>query len=165
MALRVLPFLKAILLGGVIAGALDISYALIFYGMLGVPATRVLQSVASGLLGTDSYAHGLSSALLGLVLHFSIAIAAAATFYAASRRFVWLIRHAVISGVVFGLCGHELHRCSTFRISAQARVPSGGARHRPARAYVRRWPADRALHTPRVPARRCADSRLMPPHA
>jgi hypothetical protein len=96
--------LKAVVLGGVVAGAFDITYAFIFYGMRGIPATRILQSVASGLLGQASYSGGLASAALGLLLHFLIAIGAAATFYVASRRFPWLVQHAFVSGVIFGLC-------------------------------------------------------------
>jgi hypothetical protein len=40
------PIPKAIVLGGVIAGALDILYAFIFYGLRGVSAVRILQSIA-----------------------------------------------------------------------------------------------------------------------
>ena len=104
MLQRLHPALKAVILGGVVAGAFDITYAFIFYGMRGIPATRILQSVASGLLGQASYSGGFASAALGLLLHFLIAIAAAATFYAVSRRFTWLIQHAFVSGAIFGLC-------------------------------------------------------------
>ena len=112
------PALKAIILGGVVAGAFDITYALIFYGMRGVPATRVLQTVASGLLGQASYSGGLASAVLGLVLHFLIAIAAAATFYIASRRFNWLVQHAFVSGAIFGLCVYVVMNFIVLPLSA-----------------------------------------------
>lgn len=104
MIQRLPPALKAVILGGVVAGAFDISYAFIFYGMRGISATRILQSIASGLLGQGSYSGGPASAALGLLLHFFIAIAAAATFYVSSRRFAWLVQHAFVSGAIFGLC-------------------------------------------------------------
>ena len=39
-----------------------------------------------------------------LTVAFFTAIAAAATFYISSRRFAWLVRHAFVSGAIFGLC-------------------------------------------------------------
>ena len=99
------PIHQYVILGGVLAGAFDIAYAFIFYsGLRGVSPLRILQSIASGLLGSASYAGGFLTAALGAFLHFFIAIAAAGVFYAASRRFGWLIRHAVVAGIVFGLC-------------------------------------------------------------
>ena len=44
---------RAILLGGLVAGLLDISYAFLLWGLRGVPPVRILQSVAGGLLGAD----------------------------------------------------------------------------------------------------------------
>ena len=97
------PAISAILIGGSIAGACDITYAIVFSGFRGVPALRVLQSVASGLLGAAAFNGGLPTAALGLVLHFFIAFSAAAVFYMASRWFHFLTRQAVISGVLYGL--------------------------------------------------------------
>lgn len=118
MVNRLSPALKAVILGGVVAGAFDITYAFIFYGMRGIPATRILQSVASGLLGQASYSGGLASVVLGLLLHFLIAIAAAATFYFASRRFTWLVQHAFVSGAIFGLCMYAVMNLIVVPLSA-----------------------------------------------
>ncbi len=93
----------AILVGGFIAGALDITYAIVFSGLRGVPALRLLQSVASGLLGAAAYTGGRPTAALGLGLHFLIAFSAAAIFYIASQWCHLLTRHAVVSGVLYGL--------------------------------------------------------------
>ncbi len=93
----------AILVGGSIAGTLDITYAIAFWHWRGVPALRVLQSVASGLLGSAAFQGGLPIAALGLLLHFFIAFSAAAIFYLASRQFSFLTRRAVISGVLYGI--------------------------------------------------------------
>lgn len=94
--------LSAILPGAAIAGALDITYAILFYGWRGAPATRVLQSVASGLLGASAFEGGAATAALGLVLHFCIALIWAALFYIASRRIALLVRQPVLSGIVYG---------------------------------------------------------------
>jgi hypothetical protein len=92
----------AILVGGAIAGAIDITYAIVFSGFRGVPAARILQSVASGVLGAASYRGGAPAAALGLVLHFVIAFIWATIFYVASRRLDVLTRHAVVSGILYG---------------------------------------------------------------
>lgn len=44
----------AILWGGLVAGLIDITYAVGFSAMRGVPPARILQSVASGLLGSPA---------------------------------------------------------------------------------------------------------------
>src|SRR5262249_19054274 len=79
--------LKAILAGGLIGGAFDITYACTVWWFRGVTPIRVGQSVASGLLGRDAaVAGGVPVGLLGFVLHFSIAIVMAAVYYAAATR-------------------------------------------------------------------------------
>lgn len=98
------PAAFAILVGGGIAGALDILYATSFAAWRGMPPEKLLQLVASGLLGNAAYAGGWPVALLGLVLHFLISFIAAGVFYLAARRFLPGLRsHAVLAGAAFGL--------------------------------------------------------------
>lgn len=94
---------RAILFGGLIAGALDLIYAFVWYGPRGVSPTRIMQSIASGLLGMGAYDGGAATAALGVVLHFLILIVAAAIYYAASRRLALLREQPVISGLLFGI--------------------------------------------------------------
>jgi hypothetical protein len=94
---------SAILIGGAIAGACDITYAITFWTFRGVPATRVLQSVASGLLGAPAFKGGLAIAALGLILHFFIAFAAATIFYLAAKVLPILTRRAILFGILYGL--------------------------------------------------------------
>lgn len=101
--MRKLSAFSAILVGGAIGGACDIAYAITFSAFRGVPAMRVLQSVASGLLGKAAFDGGLSAAMLGLVLHFLIAFSAAAIFYFAAKTMPILVRHAVPFGILYGL--------------------------------------------------------------
>ncbi len=54
-------------------GVLDILKPILFASYNGGSAVRVLQSVASGALGREAYQGGLSTAGLGLALHFFIA--------------------------------------------------------------------------------------------
>jgi uncharacterized membrane protein YagU involved in acid resistance len=94
---------RAVLVGGGAAGTLDILFAISFAAYNGIPPMRLLQSVASGLLGTDAYKGGGLSAALGLVLHFALAIAFAGVFLLASRHFPLLRRRPVIFGGAFGV--------------------------------------------------------------
>jgi hypothetical protein len=98
------PF-QAILICGLIAGTLDITYACIFsYVRRGTRPVVVLQSVASGVLGARAFTGGVETALLGGVFHFLIATGAAAVYYLASRQFRFLIKQPIISGILFGVC-------------------------------------------------------------
>src|SRR4051812_36055351 len=90
-------------IAGLVAGILDIISAFIQAGTRGASPTRVLQFVASGLIGRQSFQGGLATAALGLALHFMIALGAAAVFYAASQRFRILLQRPIIAGLIFGL--------------------------------------------------------------
>ena len=64
---------------------------------------RVLQSIASGVLGMEAFKGGWASALLGGALHFVIALGAALTFYIASRWLPILTQRPIVCGVLFGI--------------------------------------------------------------
>jgi len=110
----------AILLGGLIAGTLDISYACIFsYLRRGVRPIAVLQSVASGALGAKQASEGgMKTALLGLLFHFLIALSATAVYFLASRGLRFMVTHAVISGILYGVCVYLVMYGLVFRFSA-----------------------------------------------
>jgi hypothetical protein len=105
-ATRSLQKLKAhhaILWGGLIAGTLDILAAFINSGVRGASPTRVLQAIASGLLGRDAFSGGLATAALGLGLHFFIATMATAVYYAASRKLKALVDQPIVCGLAYGI--------------------------------------------------------------
>lgn len=93
----------AIALAGLTAGALDILYAIGFYATRDVPAIRILQSVASGLLGRDAYGGGGTTAALGLLLHCLITTMMAAAYIVASRMMPLLAQRPVLFGSLYGL--------------------------------------------------------------
>ncbi len=94
-----------IVYGGLAVGVLDALDAIIFFGIRnGVKPIRIFHSIASGLLGRErSISGGLKTALLGVFLHFLIAFILATVFYLASSILPLLIRHAVISGLIYGV--------------------------------------------------------------
>ena len=94
---------SAVLWGGLIAGTLDIADALIFHGVRGVAPWRILQAIASGLLGRGAFTGGAWTAALGLGLHFVIATTVAAVYALSSLRLPVLIARPVLCGAAYGL--------------------------------------------------------------
>ena len=92
-----------VVLAGAVAATCDITYAILFYGWKGVAAQRILQSVASGLLGEAAFKGGAPVAALGLALHYGIAIVAAALFWGVGRRWRWLREEPVVTGLLYGI--------------------------------------------------------------
>src|SRR6266699_3714544 len=88
---------------GLIAGILDITSAFVIAELKGTGSIRMLQGIASGLLGPRSFDGGMATAGLGLAIHFLIAFTAASVFYAASRKFSSLTQYAVVSGLLYGI--------------------------------------------------------------
>lgn len=100
------PF-ATILYGGLVVGTLDGLFALIFYGLiLGVSPLRIFQSVAAGLLGAASFEGGISTFILGILLHFMVATCIAAVYYLASLRWPVLFHRAVVCGLIYGLLAY-----------------------------------------------------------
>jgi uncharacterized membrane protein YagU involved in acid resistance len=96
---------RAILWGGILAGVFDILFAFIYYGLRNaLTPIDILHSVAGGLVGRDAARNGgLATAALGTVLHFIIAFGAAAVYYVASRKLGFLVRQAVVCGLLYGV--------------------------------------------------------------
>jgi uncharacterized protein YacL len=98
------PRAAVVLVGGLILGTADLSFASLFWKIgYGVPATRVMQSVARGVLGTASFEGGVPTALLGALLHYTIAVSMAATYYLVSRKLDVLTRRPIPCGVAYGV--------------------------------------------------------------
>ena len=122
---RTLNPLFVILIAGLVAGFFDITYACVFFGIRNQASpTRIFQSVARGALGQSAFAGGLKTALLGLFFHFLIALIWATLFYFASRFVPFMIEHAVISGLIYGLCIYLVMYGLVMRYSAiHSQVP------------------------------------------
>src|SRR5256885_13489267 len=90
--------------GGLIAGTLDITAAFLTACFrAGVTPVRVLQFIASGLLGPASFNGGTETVLLGLALRFLIATVATAGFYLASRKLLVLVERPIVFGLLYGI--------------------------------------------------------------
>ncbi len=88
--------------GGLVAAALDIAAAFAM-SWPRVPPARVLQYIASGLLGPAAFRGGAATAGLGLLLHTVIACSAATVYYGASRWWPVLVRRPIACGAAYGI--------------------------------------------------------------
>jgi len=95
--------LAYVLAGGLVAGTLDIVFAASFWGLKAdVPGQRILQSVASGLLGPAAFEGGLQTASLGLTLHYVIALFMALAWYVVAQRWRMARELPVRAGAIYG---------------------------------------------------------------
>jgi hypothetical protein len=110
--------LLAIAVGGLIAGALDLTQACILFGW------NIPLAIAGGLLGRQAFHGGIGTYILGVFLHFFIALSAAAVYYAASRRLVFLTEYPLVCGLFFGAAVEEVMNLIVLPLSAlHARGP------------------------------------------
>jgi Na+/alanine symporter len=110
--------LLAIGVGGLIAGALDLTQACILFGW------DIPLAIAAGLLGKQAFHGGVGTYVLGVFLHFFIACSAAATYYVASRRLEFLTQHPFVCGLFFGAAVNEVMNLVVLPLSAlHARGP------------------------------------------
>jgi hypothetical protein len=110
--------LQPIVWAGIICGALDGLSAVGLNALSGSTPTRLFQYIASGLLGPSAFSRGLSSAALGVLLHLSVALGAAAVYYAASRYAPFLNDHAILAGALFGVAVHLFMTFAVVPLSA-----------------------------------------------
>lgn len=97
--------MRKILLGALAVGVLDILDPILFwYFYRDVKPMRILQGIAGGLLGREAArTGGISTALLGLAIHFFIAFTVVLVYHLASRKIGVLVRHPIFCGVIYGL--------------------------------------------------------------
>src|SRR5262245_37512641 len=104
------PSPGTVLLAAAVVGTADILYAIFFWVVILQKSTvqRILQSVASGLLGPASFHGGNATAALGLFLHFVVALGWTLVFlvlllrWPRLRSWISTTRGVVLVGLVYG---------------------------------------------------------------
>ncbi len=110
--------LLAITVGGLIAGVIDLTQACILF------SPKVPLAIAAGLLGPQAFSGGSGTYVLGVALHFFIALSAATTYYAVSRKLKFLTEYPLICGLFFGMAVELFMRLIVLPISGlHARGP------------------------------------------
>jgi hypothetical protein len=113
---------RGILWGGLIAGVLDITAAFIMSGLRGRSPLLVLQSIASGLLGSKAFSGGIATAALGASIHLLIAFSAATVYFALSRRLEVLTQRPIPFGMIYGIAVYMFMNLVVLRIAFSGRL-------------------------------------------
>lgn len=108
----------AIGVGALVGGTLDLLQACILFGW------DIPLAIAGGLLGKRAFSGGAGIYILGILLHYFIATSAAAIYYGASKRLVYLRESWIVCGLFFGMAVEEVMRLVVLPLSAlHARGP------------------------------------------
>jgi hypothetical protein len=120
---------RGILIAGTIVAVLDATFAFFAYVVIDgrYDFEGLLQYTASGLLGSDAFAHGGVTgwliAALGSGVHVAISFTVAAVFFLALRRFATSNARAVALGLVYG--------AGVWAFNSAVVLPLTGTRHEP----------------------------------
>ena len=113
----------AILAATIACGILDATAATTQAALLGVPAQRVWQTVASGLLGPRAFEKGWRSGTLGLALHFIISLIISTIYILASLRLPFLLTHPLTAGALYGIAVYIVMNYVVLPLSRRAKRP------------------------------------------
>lgn len=117
---------ETIVYGGLVIGILDFLDASTFFPLYyGITFQSVWWGPASGVLGREaSRGGGWNTALLGIFLHFVVAFCIAAVYFLFSRYIPFLIRHPVVSGLIYGVLAHFVMQYVVIPFSAIGSWPA-----------------------------------------
>jgi uncharacterized membrane protein YagU involved in acid resistance len=113
-------FVVPILLGGIIAGTLDVGAASLLNG---AQPSRILQAIASGLVGKSAFDGGSTTVVLGLALQWAMSIIIASIFVVAAQWRPVLRRHWVKAGVAYGVVIYVVMNYVVLPLSAIGHAP------------------------------------------
>jgi hypothetical protein len=88
--------LLEIAVGGLSSGVLDLLQVCILSGW------DMPLYIAGGLLGPKAFQGGVGAYVLGVLLHFCVALSMTAVYYTASRRLLFLTEHPLVCGLCYG---------------------------------------------------------------
>lgn len=95
---------RAIISAALIVGTADILMAcLIAWVRNNASPETVLKFIASGLIGRQAFRGGFEAVLLGLVLHYFIALGFTALLFVIYPSLKWVHRNKIIGGVLYGI--------------------------------------------------------------
>jgi hypothetical protein len=110
---------RAILIGTLLVGSLDALDAIVVFGLRsGATPTRIFQGIAAGLLGPAARQGGTPTALLGVVLHFTVAFGIVTTYVLCSRMVPALNRRPWLVGPLFGTAAYFVMNLVVIPLSA-----------------------------------------------
>lgn len=113
---------RAALGAGVVAGTLDLVFAVTAWTLQGVPAKTIPMSIASGVLGKDAFSGGAGTIALGLTLHYAIVFLMAFALLVAAAWAPTILAKPLRWG---GAYGAFLYLIMNFVVVPLSRAPIG----------------------------------------
>ncbi len=98
------PSFKKIIYAWLLTGTLDIGMALLHYFYAsGKPVTNVLKFIASGVLGQTAFTGDIATAMVGLILHYGIALFFTVFYVLFFYKVAGIIHSSFLTGLSYGL--------------------------------------------------------------
>lgn len=94
---------KAILMAWMTAGTLDLADAVLWAWLHRRPAGRMLQFIASGVIGKRAFKGGPPAAALGVLVHYAIMLVMVTAFILAAGQLPILKRLPYVCGPIYGV--------------------------------------------------------------
>ncbi len=114
---------RAIIGGAAVAGTLDLASIFALLASKGVGPERILQSVASGLLGKAAFTGGAQAAAIGFAAHYAIMLVFALAWALLAGRWAPARRKPYAAGALYGLGTFFVMNYVVVPYSAAARWP------------------------------------------
>lgn len=112
--------LRGILLGGIVAGTIDIGAACLITGR---SVVFILHTIAGGLLAKAAYSGGMRTALLGLALQEIMGVIIAAIYAVGAWLMPLLHRRWIAGGLAYGVIIYFVMNYVVVPLSAWRHVP------------------------------------------
>jgi uncharacterized membrane protein YagU involved in acid resistance len=98
--------LEILFWAGATCGVIDLAAAMTLSASRGIPPKRLLQTIASALIGQKAFERSGPAVALGFALHFVIAFTVAVIYVGATRYLPLLNQYPVPSGLLYGVGVH-----------------------------------------------------------
>jgi hypothetical protein len=102
----------------------DLIFAGTFWHQLyGLAPSRLLQNIASGLLGKPAFGGGINTVLMGALLHYVMMFMMVGAYYLAARRFTGLSTYPWRYGSLYGVLLYIVMNEIVLPLSAAPKTP------------------------------------------
>ena len=110
---------RAILYGTLIVGVLDALDAIVVFGLRsGATPARIFRGIATGALGGAAATGGTPAAILGVLIHFTVALGIVTTYVVVSRVLPVLRRRPLVYGPLYGVAAYFVMNLVVIPLSA-----------------------------------------------
>lgn len=117
---QVRPLIRSIVLGGTLAGIVDIAAACLIYHL---NPLVLLRGIASGLIGDSAASGGLTISVLGFVLQVAMSVLIAAICVIVRRQFRLVKLHWAVTGFAYGAAIFVVMNYVVMPLSAVGHIP------------------------------------------